>query len=459
MLLWTTIALAAPSPTLANACEEVVTIASFRDELEAVWARTVAEGGKDARQDALNSESRIACLEGPLDPADVAAFHRNRALASLAADDEVGAIAAASAARRLSTSATIEQWASASSAFADLVSQPVDEPAVEELQTSLAARIYTDGTQGATRYVGQPVVVQVFANDGRPLSGAWVAPRSPTPSWVTFPPPACEGAVSVDSVVGRAREAQQAFEDLEVERFVDGLEAVAKDLPCADRVVSAEAAAVIHRLEGVRLFIQGSSVASVRSFQEAQTLDPAFEPSEASVPAGSSLDRYWRRAGEAASPPWLPMNVPPELTLWVDGLETRRRPATLPSIVQVTAPNGKVVWTRFVPATVPLPSLQHLVVGDFDPLADLSPGMVFYKQAEAIETRLSRRRFVRYAGLASLVGSAGLVVANSSYSTSFNDPNLHPSKLQGRQRAVNATFAASTVLAVAGFGAVVWAEF
>jgi hypothetical protein len=451
MFLWFSVALAAP-------CEAVVPVERFRDDVDAVWERIGTEGVKYARADALATEAAIACLDGPVPTAVAAAFHRNRALVSLVSQDPVGALAAAAAARRLAPEEAVA-WDERSEDFRGLVTAELPMPSVETFETSLAARVYADGRPGAQRHSGQPVIVQVFAPDGTPLDGAWIPAREVTPSWVTYPPLTCEGDVPVDRVVQAAQGAQRAFEALDVPAFVGGLETVAADLPCVDDVVRPEAAAVIHRLEGIRLFTQGSATAAVRAFQEAQTLDPAYTPAEESMPPGGSLARYWDRASALSPPPWLPEAPPPGLTMWVDGLQTDRRPATLPTIVQLVDPRGEVVWTRFVPATVALPPLDTLEVEVVDPLAGFAPAMAVYKAAERRERVLARRRGLRYLGFGALVGTAGMLVANAAYSVSFYDPRTHPDRLQGRQRATNATFVAGVAfgtVAVGALGASEW---
>ncbi|MCB9670727.1 MAG: hypothetical protein H6734_14700 [Alphaproteobacteria bacterium] len=449
-MLWISLALATP-------CPESVAPADFTAELEALWERG-ATSGSAIRTDVLALQARIRCLSAPLDATAAAAFHRNRALASLAAEDADVARASAAAARRLAPEASAG-WATESPAFAGLLeSAPVSGPP-EDLVTSLAARVYTDGTEGARRFPGEPLLLQVFAADGEPVEATWLSPRDPTPAWIAFPPPGCQGPIPTDRIVEHAQEAHTAYEVLDPQGFRLALEALAVELPCADRVMSPASAAVVHRLEGVRLFSTGNRSGAVRAFQEAQILDPAYVPSETIAPEGSSIRALWDRAGTAASAPWLPIETPAGVTLWVDGLRTSSRPATLPSILQATV-NGEVVWSRFVPATVPLPPLREVLDLPEGEVAveAVTPAMALYEAAGRRHERFRQRRTARGVAVVLLGTAVGTFMVNTLAAASFEDPTLHPDHVRSRARTSNVTFAVGFGQLVGGAGLLAWSE-
>ncbi|MCA9570434.1 MAG: hypothetical protein KC656_21465, partial [Myxococcales bacterium] len=269
-----------------------------------------------------------------------------------------------------------------------------------------------------------------------------------------FPEVDCEGQVSIDAVVARSHEATEAYRALDVDGFERALERVAVGLPCVDQLLTPEAAATIHRLEGIRLFTRGSRTGSVRSFQEARILDPAFVPDPELIPADSGLERNWRLAGEAASPPWFPMPEAEGLTTWVDGLRTGNRPATLPAILQVTGPSGAVVWTQYVPATAALPSLEGLRRAQQDPLElDLSPAMRVYRDHQLEERGRASLRVFAYTGYGLLGVAAGALITNVVFHAAYDDLSTSPEKLPRLERSIdlsarvgNATFVGGAVL-------------
>lgn len=447
MLLWSMAALAAP-------CDQPVALDVFRQGLDVGFELE----GAELREQVLTSERQLACLEGPLTVEDAAAFHRNRALSSASAGDAESALAAATASLRLAPEGA-GVWGEANAAFALLLDEPIPSPPHETVPMSLAASVYSDGLAGARRVPGQPVIVQLFAHDGSPRGGAWVSPRDALPVWVSFPEVSCEERLPVGRVVQEVTVAKTAYEELDLGGFRAALQRVAVGLPCVDGVLLPEQAAAIHRLEGIRLATQGASLQTVRAFQEARVLDPSFMPSADLLAPGSRVEGLWKAAGDANPAPWFAMDVPEGATTFVDGLATDRRPATLPSIVQVLGPDGELLRTQFVPSASILPSLDELVViEEVDAFAGLTPAMRIYREADERQARLRRRQPLRLTGVGLLAASAGLFVGNVVAASTFDDPTTHPDRLPRLAKTTQATRWLSFSFVLVGAGSVVASE-
>ncbi len=455
-------ALWASTPAWAD-CETVQSVAELRSALDASWqslqdAGSVDEVSDSYRQAMVDAEQWVACLDGPLSPEDAAHFHRNRALASVLAGDSDGALAAASAALRLRPEAEIE-WRAASDAFAELSDALTGRSprAREEFPTSLAASVWSDGAPLAARTVGEPVIVQVFegsaeGRNNRPIGGAWIDPRSPLPDWVVYPPVDCDGeTVPVAALVQDVRRAEQAFDDLDLEGFESALERIAVGLPCVDQAIRPTQAAAIHRLEGLRQYTRGQRLGSVRSFQEAQTLDAAFDPPESLTREGSTLAGLWMRAGSAAPPPWLDLSMPDNVVLRVDGLVATSRPATLPFIVQAVAPSGEVLWTRYIPGGVSLPDLGFLVQ-EATRIEEnrLPPALAEYRRYGAQQQRSRTARALQFGGATAIVGAGLLYGLNARQVGQYNDPTTPPDRIEPLRVAANRSATGSLALAVVG---------
>jgi hypothetical protein len=443
----------------ALACESVQSVADFRSQLDATWeaidGQPVSRISDRYRRAIVASEAAIACLEGPIEPEDAARLHRNRALASMLAGDSEGARAATSAALRLDAEAA-DAWSTQSPDFATLRDE-VEAAAMtlegrEEFPTSLASSVWSDGEPLAARTVGQPVVVQVFDVDDRPIGGAWIDAREPMPDWVVYPPVDCGGAsVAVSELVQQVQRAEEAFEALDLDGFETALERIATGLPCVDQAIRPTQAAAIHRLEGLRQYTRGQRLGSIRSFQEAQTLDAAFEPPEALTREGSTLAALWSRASTATATPWIPLAPPEGLGLRVDGLETTARPATQPFIVQAVAPSGQVLWTRYIPGGVPLPDLGFLLNEAMRVEENrLPPALATYRAYGREQQRSRSARVLQFGGAVALVGAGLLYGLNARQVNDYKDPTTPPDRIESLRVAANQTATGSLALGVVG---------
>lgn len=448
MWAFTAVALAAP-------CDEPRTVEAFRRELDAAWRSAIADDRAAVRERVLWLDAAVACVLGPLDPVDAAAFHRDRAVEARWSGDGQGALAAAAAAVRLAPDAAAV-WAAELPEFAQLVEHAPTAPMTEDFGTSLAAMVYVDGARAPRRPMGHPVVVQAFDPvTGTPLSGAWVDHRDPLPDWVALPKPSCTDEVAVDDLVGQVLAAEEAYAALDVTAFEAALQAVAAGLPCVTVRLATPQAAAIHRLEGIRQYTYGAETSALRSFQEARALDPLHQPTEATMPPGSTLHALWELAGRAGPSPLLVERIPEGLALVVDGIPATVRPAALPSIVQVTAPTGTALWTRYVPPGAQLPDLEPERVRASRMEWDALPPATRRYLAEG-QARAGRNRTAGLAvtGAACLTLSAAFYVTNAVAVSEFEALDTERSRLAGLVRTANTSATASSLLLVAGTGLV-----
>ncbi|MCB9678997.1 MAG: hypothetical protein H6737_28105 [Alphaproteobacteria bacterium] len=430
--------------------DDAMTNAGFREAVDGAWASALDGQDAELRARLFEAEKGIACLPEPVTVEDAARFHRDRAIASRLSGDPKGAVAAASAAFQLAPELA-PVWAQESEAFAALLDEAPPPGPIDEFPTSLAALVYTDGRPQASRPFGLPVLVQVFSPDGPPVGAQWIDARASMPDWVAFPPANCEGTVSVESLVQDVEVAESAFTSMDVEGFEASLRRIARGLPCVDQVLRPTQAAAIHRLEGLRLYTYGTGLGTVRSFQEAQQLDPAFVPPAGIVDEGSTLATLWERAGTVGSPPWLPVDVPEGVTLRVDGIVADARPSTQPSIVQAVSPTGRVLWTGYVPGGVPLPDLGWLAAqaGD-DAASRLPPALALYRQDEAGRRRTNLGRGLQLGGAALLVGSGLAYGLNAKHVGEYKRATTPPEDLPEIRAAANRAATAGTALLVLG---------
>lgn len=439
----------------AFGCDEVVDADAFLADVSAAWVAAIEDRSADARDIVLGLEAKLGCLSKPLTADQSALFHRAEAVKALHEGDERGAAMAASAAARLAPDAT---WGDAHAKYNAL--ELSTSRSSEGFATSLAAKVFVDGTATSSRPLGSPVVVQIFAPDGTPVAGGWVKGSDPLPSWVAFPPVSCETAVNVDQIVADVDRASSAYADLDVNGFEAALHGVAAGIPCVTGRVSLSQAAAIHRLEGIRLFISGSESSAIRSFQQAHTLNPGYHPPEALVPPGSTLDELWVLSKNAPPSPWLSVTVPDGLRLVVDGLSASQRPAATPAIIQIATPSGQVLLSRYVPPGAGLPDLSSLSATAASAERDrLSPAMQLYREENDKRAARLRRTQLSVAGVITLTAAGVLYFDNALANLEHDDPHTPHTRLEALRKRANNTASVSSVLLISGTGIMVGTLF
>jgi len=443
-------ALAAPCPDGAPA-----TVDGFRTELDALWRQGLAGDDVVFRTGVAQQEASLSCVAEPLPPLDAARLHRNRALLAARSGDPLGAARAVASMRRVADGSedpgADDRWLVESDTLAGFAKTDAAAPPTAEFGTSLAASVFIDGRETQERPLDQPVVVQVVGPDGSMVDATWLPARQPLPTWVQYPPSACDERQGSAGLVQASRQAETAFANLDVDGFREALRTAATGLPCADGVLSPSEAAAIHRLEGVRLYTLGARDSALRSLQQARILDPLGTIEGDALAPGSPLARLWDQAATASPPPWVPVDAPDGLDVRVDGIPSRQRPATVPSVVQLATPTGRVIWTSYVPAMASLPSLAAFA-GPTPEQLDLAPARRVYLEDELRRKRSTRRQALLLTGSALLVTSGMAWQANRNAVSDYNGIETAPEHLEGHRRRANAMATAASASGALGAG-------
>jgi hypothetical protein len=434
----------------AATCPAVLPVDGFREQLRELTALGM---NPTALHEALPAALQaLPCLSAPLSPSDAAHVHQLVSIDAAWASDERRATAAAAAALRLDPEGSAALGAG-NEVFARLVAAPTMMAVAEDFGTSLAAQVYVDGVETASRTVGQSAVLQVFEREGRPIGGAWLDGGAPLPDWVAFPELQCTELAPVQALLPLVERAERAYADLDVPAFEAALEGVGRGLPCVTARLGPPQAAAIHRLEGLRLFTHGADEAAFRSLQEARALDPLFVPAPEVVPPETVLAGLWDQAGRAPSGTYLLEVVPAGLVLTVDGVPSSVRPAALPTIVQLSEPSGVVLWTRYVPPGTRLPDFSSLAVRAEElHRSTLSPARLRYLEEGERRAWVARRTGLFAASAAAFTVSGALYLENTAAHGEWLDLDTPQSRLSGLQQRVFWTATGSSAALVAGSG-------
>ncbi len=431
-------------------CEEPTTAEDVSEAANSAFEAMNSGNPKKAQEILTSLDRLLDCAAGPLPAAQVSEVHRAHAALAQHSGDSRGAIAAAAAAMSADPEITVILRGE-EGAILVTEAQAQDAPALVSFGTPLATSIYVDGDAGAQRPVGRPMIVQAFAPDGAHIGSAWVSTSAPLPEWVAFPPVDCERAIPSQELVAEVWGAEAAYSDLDVEGFENALHNVAVGIPCASGTVELGQAAAIHRLEGLRQFTHDNASQAIRSFQSAQMLDPGYTPSDAVLPPGSSLADLWNRARYQSAVAWVAVELPPDLTLVVDGIRSRQRPAALPSIVQVTSPSGMVLWSRYVPPGGVLPELSRFTTTSLELEAELTPPALALYHEEGRRRKNRRRRDALWGIGGLLMGASGIAfAANTEAFYEYNQPYWSEERLERLRLGANVAAGTSTGLFVGG---------
>ena len=453
MFLWFATAALAATP-----CAQTASAADISEAAVGAF-EAMSSGDPQKSQAILKALDRmLECTDAPLPAAQVSQIHRAHASLAHHSGDHRGAVAAAAAAMAASPDSILTLPGEEGTLLVT-EAQSLALPARVSFGTPLATSVYVDGEPGAQRPVGQPMIVQAFAPDGAHIGSSWVSSNEPLPEWVAFPPVECERAIPSQELVSEVWQAEAAYSKLDVDGFEDALHNVAVGIPCTAGTVELAQAAAIHRLEGLRQFTHDNASQSIRSFQSAQMLDPGYTPSEAMLPAGSSLADLWERARYQSAVARVAVDLPDDLTLIVDGIRSRQRPAALPSIVQVTSPSGMVLWSRYVPPGGDLPELTRFSSASKELEAELTPPALARYNALGDRRKSRRKRDALWGIGGLLVGASGMAfAANTAAVYEYNQDAWSKDRLDGFRRSANVSagvsaglFASGSVLIISGF--------
>jgi hypothetical protein len=128
----------------------------------------------------------------------------------------------------------------------------------------------------------------------------------------------------------------------------------------------------------------------------------------------------------------------------------------LPSIVQLSAAGGKILWTRYVPPGGVLPDLEP-----FSARADrleeemLPPALRLYHEAGRERLASTRRGRLVVGGISLLTGSAALYIVNANTTIEYFDPETASTRLPQLKQTANLTATGSSLLLLGGTGLLV----
>ncbi len=154
-------------------------------------------------------------------------------------------------------------------------------------------------------------------------------------------------------------DAEQAFADLDDVGFRDKVNEIAGLLlPCVSRALPAPLVARYHRVMALHLFAIGDEAGAFAALDAAKLADPEFAFDGTLLPENHALREHY-----AASTPDDSTRKVPEPragSIAFDGVVERRRPKSLPTLVQLFDEQGLAQSTSYLAPREPLPPYRAI---------------------------------------------------------------------------------------------------
>ena len=166
---------------------------------------------------------------------------------------------------------------------------------------------------------------------------------------------ACADQSSIAELNRSMDKAEAAYGGLDLDGFMASSDLLRTDLPCLGEPMTRVVAERIHRIEGLRGYLDGDRRAASQSFAAARALDPEYSFPDTLVPPGYPEFELYNALDLTLGST---TKVDPMIDGYVllDGKVGNDRPTDWPTIVQVINEDGEVVVTKYVRPGEPMPS-------------------------------------------------------------------------------------------------------
>ncbi|MEQ1571857.1 MAG: hypothetical protein ABMA64_39890 [Myxococcota bacterium] len=262
--------------------------------------------------------------------------------------------------------------------------------------------------------------------------------------WATAAAAPCTGPTPTTAdLTDRLAAAQQAWIELDVDRFKDELTALDAALPCTGDVLGRHLVAELHRFEGLRSFVDRDSERSISAFAAARSIEPTYRFPESVLPTGHpALADY--SAGDPDADETTRLPQPLEGRLQLDGMTGDVRSLELPTLFQRVGSDGAAAQTAYLWPGDPAPTYP---AAPMDGRRHLGRGL---PPQEVVHTGPDRGWLA--AAAVAAVGAGAAYGANLWVHSTYQDPRTTPDRLDRLYRLNNALVVVTGSAAAASVG-------
>jgi len=163
--------------------------------------------------------------------------------------------------------------------------------------------------------------------------------------WASLARAACP---STSADLGASLEvAEAAYADMDTAGFLAATNRVTAEANCLAESVPRSTIARLHRVEGLRAFVDKDAERAAEAFASARAIEPGYTFPEAIVPAGHPV-RASYASQDPASGTSSALAAPAVGYLSVDGRNASQRPDGRPVLAQLVGADGGVVQSRYL---------------------------------------------------------------------------------------------------------------
>lgn len=249
--------------------------------------------------------------------------------------------------------------------------------------------------------------------------------------------------------------AEAAFGDMDTAGFLTATNRATAEANCLTESVPRSLIARLHRVEGLRAFVDKDADRAARAFASARAIEPAYTFPEALVPAEHPVRTQYTAVDPAAGGVTTAA-TPTSGYLTFDGRNTISRPTERPSLAQLVADDGAVSQSRYLwpeDTLFTYPGSASVAAST----GGTSGGATSTGSSASTATKAERKGpnvpLAIAGGAALLASGATFLVANGAHSAYYAD-DVAPGDLEGLRSKTN-TFvivSAGTGVAAVGLG-------
>ncbi|MDP2307765.1 MAG: hypothetical protein Q8P18_17200 [Pseudomonadota bacterium] len=252
----------------------------------------------------------------------------------------------------------------------------------------------------------------------------------------------CPGRTTTADLSSAVTAAETAYLAMNLDAFQAARTQADDAIPCLAEFVSPPDAAAYHRLIALDAYVAQDNPRTLGSFMSALAIQPGYVLPSTIAPQGNPLDAIYQMARIQPPGRTAALVAPAGAVTLVDGARSANRPTERPTILQLGAGTGEVLWSGYLPADAPNPDWSA-----YSP----APASALPQEAPKHARRSPAVPFAIGAGGGALAGGALYALALAGRAE-FDDPATPLEELDGIRARTNGEVYAAAGLGVLALG-------
>ncbi len=153
---------------------------------------------------------------------------------------------------------------------------------------------------------------------------------------------ACDEATSSSDLSRQVEAAEQAYGDLDIDGFIAATDTLAAALPCLSEPVTRSTAANVHRVVGLRAFVDKDGENAKLAFAAGRAIQPDYRFPDTLIPPGNPILSDYEAIPLSIESRTTPPDLASEGAWRFDGQDGVERPTTWPTVAQALDARGAV---------------------------------------------------------------------------------------------------------------------